>query len=75
MNILEAIENRHSVRHYTDKPIAKKTLAELNGEIENCNRESGLGIRLITDEPEAFSSFYGALRKIQRRKKLFRHYR
>lgn len=57
MNILEAIESRHSVRSYTDKPIAKETLAELNKEIENCNRESGLSIRLVTDEPEAFSSF------------------
>lgn len=38
MNILEAIESRHSVRSYTDKPIAKETLAELNKEIENCNR-------------------------------------
>ncbi|MBQ2774374.1 MAG: nitroreductase [Clostridia bacterium] len=55
MNILEAIEARHSVRRYTDKKIEGEVLQALIEEIAQCNAESGLNIQLITDEPEAFS--------------------
>lgn len=57
MDIMQAVESRHSVRSYTDKPIDKNVRAELENEIESCNRESGLSIRLVTDELEAFSGF------------------
>ncbi|MCH5190976.1 MAG: nitroreductase [Oscillospiraceae bacterium] len=58
MDIFEAMEKRHSVRKYTDKRIEGDVLAQLKSEIEQCNRESGLNIQLITDEPNAFDGFW-----------------
>lgn len=55
MEILEAIEKRHSVREYTDEKIQGEVLETLLNEIALCNAESGLNIQLITDEPEGFS--------------------
>ena len=57
MTILEAIEARHSVRQYTDKPIEAEKIAALEQEIAACNQESGLHIQLVKDEPKAFDSF------------------
>lgn len=57
MELIEAIQARHSVRQYTDKPLTEDILAVLNNEIDICNKESGLHIQLITNEPKAFNSF------------------
>ena len=57
MDIMEATKNRHSVRQYENKPIEKGALQELLAEVEACNREGGLHIQLVTDEPKAFDSF------------------
>jgi hypothetical protein len=57
MDIHEAMEKRHAVRQYTDQELDADTVAELKAEIDDCNREGGLHIQLVTDEPEAFSSF------------------
>lgn len=57
MELIEAIENRHSVRSYTDKKIEGEVLSELQAEVEACNKESGLHIQLITDDSETFSGF------------------
>lgn len=57
MNIYEAIKSRHSVRSYFDQSIPNDIISQLNDEIEVCNRESGLHIQLVTDEPEAVSGF------------------
>ncbi|WP_295219514.1 nitroreductase family protein [Ruminococcus sp.] len=57
MEIHEAIEKRHSVRSYLDKSIPADIISQLNHEITECNRESGLHIQLVTGEPEAFSGF------------------
>lgn len=57
MELIEAIENRHSVRNYLDKPIDDELIIELQTEIETCNQESGLHIQLITNDAEAFSGF------------------
>lgn len=57
MTIQDAIQNRHSVRSYENKPIPADILDELKREIEACNHESGLHIQLIADEPKAFSGF------------------
>lgn len=54
MDILSAIKNRHSVRRYTDKAIANEILSELRAEIDVCNKESGLHIQLVVNEPKAF---------------------
>lgn len=57
MDINEAIKNRHAVRSYLDKPIPSDIIGALNAEISECNRESGLNIQLVTDEPDAFGGF------------------
>lgn len=57
MEIREAMEARHSVRAYLDKPIGLPLLQKLQEATEECNRESGLKIRLVCNDPQAFSSF------------------
>ena len=57
MKIIDAIKERHSVRQYYDKQIDEKIVFELNKEIEECNKESGLNIQLITNESKAFNCF------------------
>lgn len=55
MDIFEAMERRHSVRSYTDKPIEAEVLNELKKLVVECNKESGLHLQLITNEPTAFT--------------------
>ena len=57
MNLFEAMNMRHSVRQYTDKPLEEEVISALQAEIEACNRESGLHIQLVTKEPKAFDGF------------------
>ena len=57
MDIMEAIQARHSVRRYQDRPIDKETIRILQEEIDACNAQSGLHIQLVTDEPKAFDGF------------------
>lgn len=57
MELREAMEARHSVRSYSDKPIEKAVKDELEREIEVCNREGDLHIQLVCNEPKAFDSF------------------
>lgn len=54
MDLLEAIEARHSVRSYTDKPLPQDVRDALNAAIAECNHEGDLHIQLICDEPRAF---------------------
>lgn len=54
MELMEAMQRRHAVRQYTDRPLPAEVLAELEREITACNAESGLHIQLAADEPEAF---------------------
>ena len=56
MTILEAIEARHAVRAYIDRPIEEEKVAALKDEIEKINNESGLRFMLFTNEPEAFKA-------------------
>lgn len=68
MTMQEAIASRHSVRRYTDKPLAGAVLAALKAEIERSRAESGLNIQLMTDDPGAFKGFfasYGLLRGVR----------
>lgn len=57
MNLTEAIQSRHSVRQYKNKPLEAEAISELQAEIAACNQESGLHIQLVTNEPKAFDSF------------------
>lgn len=56
MDWWEIMRARHSVRRFLDKPLADDAVKALNDEIELCNREGGLHLQLITDEPEAFAA-------------------
>jgi nitroreductase len=63
----EAIEQRHSVRQYTDEPISEADRAALREEIERCNAEGNLHMALMCDEPEAFAgglAHYGTFRGV-----------
>ncbi len=54
MDLMQTIQERHSVRAYTERAIDADTKAELTRAIDEVNRESGLHIQLVTDEPQAF---------------------
>ena len=56
MDQMELMKARHSVRQFTDKPLAEDAVAALRAEIDACNQESGLHIQLITNEPDAFQA-------------------
>lgn len=57
MDLLQAIKDRHSVRSYQDKAIEKIVRESLSQVVTECNKESGLNIQLVFDEPYAFDSF------------------
>ena len=57
MTLLEAIEARHSVRKYTDEPIPEVALTMLRNKVREINKEAGLHVQLVTDEPKAFNGF------------------
>jgi len=68
MTIQEAIQLRHSVRSYWEKPLDPQTIAALQEEIDACNAESGLHIQLVCNEEKAFKSFlahYGKFSGVQ----------
>lgn len=68
MTILEAMKKRHSVRSYLSKKIPEDIKEQLQNEIDNCNKQSGLHIQLVTDEIKAFSGFiahYGKFENVQ----------
>ena len=68
MGIFEVMENRHSVRRYTDRKIDENIKKELLKVIEECNNDSGLNIQLCTEEPKAFDSFmahYGKFNNVK----------
>lgn len=57
MDISEAMKERHSVRSYEARPLEADVVAALEEELEACNREGGLHLQLVLDEPRAFDSF------------------
>lgn len=68
MDILTAIKNRHSVRNYINKEIDGEIVSQLKAEMDICNKESGLNIQLVINEPKAFNSGmarYGKFRGAQ----------
>lgn len=54
MTLQEAIETRHSVRVYRERPLAEDIVKVLEERIADLNRESGLHIQLVLNEPKAF---------------------
>ena len=68
MDLLTAMRQRHAVRTYIQKPLDGDVLKQLEAEIELCNKKSGLGIKLITNELKLFSSKvaqYGRFRGVE----------
>lgn len=55
MDFMEAIKSRHSVRSYEDRAITGDTRHEMQEFLFQLNRESGLNMQLILNEPKAFS--------------------
>lgn len=56
MDMMEVIRSRHSVRQYTGKKIEEEKREELVNLAKACNKESGLNIQIIFDEPKCFDS-------------------
>ncbi len=54
MTEIEAIQARHSVRKYLDKPIEAEKIEAIQTCIDLCNREGGVHFQLVTNEPKAF---------------------
>ena len=54
-DIMQAMKERHSVRRYLNKPLAADAVEALQKLTDECNRESGLHLQLITNEPESFA--------------------
>lgn len=57
MELFEAVKARHSVRSYTSRPLEPEIIQALQAETDACNREGGLHIQLVTEEPAAFQGF------------------
>ncbi len=55
MTLLEAIQVRHSVRHYKDQHLSQEVVTTLKAKIDEINSSSGLHIQLILNEPNAYS--------------------
>ena len=55
MTLREAIDARHSVRQYKDKPIEPEKIAALREKAAELNAQGGLHFQIVTDEPKAFS--------------------
>ena len=55
MTLQEAIQMRHSVRSFTDQQITGEVKQQLEDIIAQCNKETGMRIQLVTDEPDAFT--------------------
>ena len=56
MDLMEAMARRHAVRAYLDRPLAGAELEALEAAVARVNRESGLHIQLVKNEPQAFDS-------------------
>lgn len=68
MNVIEAMEARHSVRSYQNKPIEEEKRKALEELARKCNAESGLNIQLCFDEEEAFQGMmahYGKFHNVR----------
>lgn len=57
MELMKAIKKRHSVRTYTSEKIQGEVKTELESYIDQCNKEGGLNMQLVLNEPKAFDCF------------------
>lgn len=59
MDIIEIMKQRHSVRQYKNKKIEGEKRFTLESAVAEINKESGLHIQVIFDEPRCFDSMMG----------------
>ena len=57
MEILEIMQQRHSMRQYTDRAIEPEKRAVLDALTQEINRKAGLSVQIIYDDPKCFDSF------------------
>lgn len=57
MNIIEAMEKRHTVRKYTEQKISDETQNRIKRKIDELNKQHGLSMTLITESKDAFRGF------------------
>ena len=57
MEALELMKQRHSVRQYKPRAIEPEKRKILDALCEELNRENGLSIQIVYDEPNCFDSF------------------
>lgn len=57
MEIFEIMQQRHSVRQYTDRAIEPEKRAVLDALTQEINRKAGLSIQIVYDDPKCFDSF------------------
>ena len=58
MTLLEAIQARHSVRRYLEKPLAEDAVVLLQEKIKEVNEKGSLHVQLILNEPKAFRGVF-----------------
>lgn len=56
MELIEIMQARHSVRQYTDRTIETEKREKFLNLVKECNKESGLNIQILFDEPKCFGS-------------------
>lgn len=55
-SFFEAVQQRHSVRAYLDKPLAQDVIDAMQTKIDEINTSAHLHVQLVVDEPKAFQS-------------------
>ncbi|WP_154056161.1 nitroreductase family protein [Bifidobacterium bifidum] len=68
MNIVEAMERRHAVRDFSDRPIDDDTLRALNEAVDAANADGGLDVQLVQDDTDAFGgcpTHYGRFKNVR----------
>ncbi len=68
MELIEAIEKRHSVRQYKDIPIEKEKREILDGYASLLSQQGDLNIQLLYEEPSCFDSrlaHYGKFKNVK----------
>ena len=55
-DMMKLMQTRHSVRQYENKPIPREIRTQLDAFADELNRQSGLNMQILYDEPACFSS-------------------
>lgn len=61
--LMEAVESRHSVRSYDEKPLSEHERREMERIVDVCNAEGHLKCALVLDSPDAFAGTKSRLAK------------